>query len=359
MPIGLPNCRRSFAYSTASSSARWATPSASAATAVRTRGESSAPGSGSRAPSRSLPSGRGGALRRDDAVDAIEVGHESRDFDRPADLTLGDRRLLLGAERGQREHGGEVGAGVQAVAELLEQDRLFDESEPGAALVLRHGCAGPAKLDELGPRGRVPALVRVRDLRHALERQGVAQVRARTVAQLTLLLAECELHYRLLGRPSTRSAMTLRSTSDVPASIVFARLRSSWYRHSSSATAASGPISSSASAVSRWFDSDQRSFVTEPSGPGTPVCSSCASDRLFVSFSASTSIASRARRSASRPFVTPRERASATTRWSCASSAPTSENPSVARSWRSVVIATDQPAPISPSTFAAGTSTSP
>ena len=95
-------------------------------------------------------------------------------------------------------------------------------------MLLRHGRAEPAELGEIRPRGRVPALLRVRDLGHALQGQRVAQVVARAVAQLSLILAERELHHRLLGRPSTRSAMTLRRTSDVPASIVFARLRSSW-----------------------------------------------------------------------------------------------------------------------------------
>ena len=73
------------------------------------------------------------------------------------------------------------------------------------------------------------------------------------------------------GRPSTRSAMMLRSTSEVPASIVLPRLRSCWWFHQPSSRMPSGPSSSRASFVSRWFASDQRSFTAEPSGPGMPV----------------------------------------------------------------------------------------
>ena len=44
-----------------------------------------------------------------------------------------------------------------------------------------------------------------------------------------LFFGESEIHYRLLGRPRTRSETMLRSTSDVPASIVLPRLRSCEY----------------------------------------------------------------------------------------------------------------------------------
>src|SRR5437867_5095239 len=50
---------------------------------------------------------------------------------------------------------------------------------------------------------------------------------------------------RLRGRPSTRSARMLRSTSEVPASIVFARERRNWYFHpSASPTCPAGPAMS-------------------------------------------------------------------------------------------------------------------
>jgi hypothetical protein len=50
----------------------------------------------------------------------------------------------------------------------------------------------------------------------------------RFAPEQVLLLGEGELHQRLLGRPSTRSAMMLRRISEVPASIVFPRERSCW-----------------------------------------------------------------------------------------------------------------------------------
>ena len=65
--------------------------------------------------------------------------------------------------------------------------------------------------------------------------------------------------------------MMLRNTSEVPASIVLPRLRSCWWFHQPSSRIPSGPRSSRASLVRRWFASDQRSFTPEPSGPGTPV----------------------------------------------------------------------------------------
>ena len=51
---------------------------------------------------------------------------------------------------------------------------------------------------------------------------------SRSALQLELLVGEREIHQRLLGSPSTRSATMLRKTSDVPASIVLPRLRSCW-----------------------------------------------------------------------------------------------------------------------------------
>ena len=48
------------------------------------------------------------------------------------------------------------------------------------------------------------------------------------IAQQLLILGEGELHQRLRGRPSTRSAMMFRRISLVPASIVLPRLRNCW-----------------------------------------------------------------------------------------------------------------------------------
>ena len=71
---------------------------------------------------------------------------------------------------------------------------------------------GPAELGELVPR-------RLR---------GRGEERARLLAERVLLGCEGGIHQRDLGNPSTRSATMLRSISEVPASIVFPRLRSCW-----------------------------------------------------------------------------------------------------------------------------------
>ena len=98
----------------------------------------------------------------------------------------------------------------ERTAHLLEQDRLLEEAEAGAAVRLGDRDPGPAELGELCHDG-----------------SGCAARNARAcVAELLLLGREGEVHQRDLGRPSTRSAMMLRRISDVPASIVLPRLRS-------------------------------------------------------------------------------------------------------------------------------------
>src|SRR6185369_7599229 len=129
--------------------------------------------------------------------------------------------------------------------------------------------ADPAERCELLHRGR-----RVR-----------LEERACLAAQVVLFRAEREIHQRLLGSPSTRSATMLRRISLVPASIVLPRERSCWYCQYPSAypppsvSCACEPRISSASFVSRWLFSDQTSFDAEPSGPGTPVFVSDVSER--------------------------------------------------------------------------------
>src|SRR5215471_505954 len=152
----------------------------------------------------------------------------------------------------------EIRAGIADVAHLLQEQRLLDEPEPGG------GDVCPTHLLELAP-----AIVLL--LPVAVEREAVGQPGARLLLQFHLLFREREVHQRLLGRPSTRSATMLRSTSDVPASIVLPRLRSCWWFHQPSSRIPFGPRTSRASLVRRWFASDQRSFTPDPSGPGTPV----------------------------------------------------------------------------------------
>src|SRR5207249_3281627 len=112
----------------------------------------------------------------------------------------------------------EIGPGVAGVAELLEQQRLLDEAE------LRLRDVEPTQLGELAPAivFRLPV---------AVEGETVGEPRARVLLERELFAVECEVHQRLRARPRTRSAMMLRSTSDVPASIVLPRLRSCWWFH--------------------------------------------------------------------------------------------------------------------------------
>src|SRR5262249_15160431 len=171
-----------------------------------------------------------------------------------------------GAVIREASHVLEERARIERVPELLEQQRLLDEAE------IRRRDVGPAELFELRP-----AVVLV--LPVAVERELVPEPRARRALQLDLVVVQREIHQRLFGRPRTRSATMLRRTSDVPASIVLPRERSCWWFHQPSSRIPSGPRSSRASFVRRWFASDQRSFTPEPSGPGMPVRSSVPSER--------------------------------------------------------------------------------
>src|SRR3954463_9807413 len=131
----------------------------------------------------------------------------------------------------------EVEARVADVPHLLEQQRLLDEAEP------RVGDVEPAELLQLAP-----AIVLC--LPVAVEREAVGEPRVRRLLQLELVLRKREIHQRDLGRPRMRSAMMLRKTSDVPASIVLPRLRSCWWFHQPSSRIPSAPRSSRASFVS-------------------------------------------------------------------------------------------------------------
>ena len=87
-----------------------------------------------------------------DARRGVEVGDERAGRERPARLSLGD--LGLEVRRQGREHHGH-GRPVRRVRErpphLLEQDRLLEEAEAGAAVLLGDRDAGPAELGELLP----------------------------------------------------------------------------------------------------------------------------------------------------------------------------------------------------------------
>src|SRR5581483_11754079 len=102
--------------------------------------------------------------------------------------------------------------------ELLEQQRFLDEAEPGLRDV------EPAELGQVAPAVLAGHPV-------AVEREAVGQPGVRLLLQLELVLVQREVHQRLRGSPRTRSATMLRSTSEVPASIVLPRLRSCWWFH--------------------------------------------------------------------------------------------------------------------------------
>src|SRR5205807_4780100 len=164
----------------------------------------------------------------------LEVRHEAVDLDRPHIVA----RLCGDLVQDERPV-------VEDAAELLEQHCSVEEVE-----ILRLEDPDPAELGELGHRRR-----RIR-----------LEERARLAAQVFLFRTEREIHHRLLGSPSTRSATMLRRISLVPASIVLPRERSCWYCQYPSAypppsvSCACEPRISSASLVRRWLFSDQTSF---------------------------------------------------------------------------------------------------
>ena len=88
-----------------------------------------------------------------DALGGVEVGDERAERERPARLARRDCRSLLRRERGQRQPDRrEVRTAVERAAELLEEHRLLEEGEAGAAVLLRDGHACPAELRQLRPR---------------------------------------------------------------------------------------------------------------------------------------------------------------------------------------------------------------
>src|SRR5215203_6208047 len=159
---------------------------------------------------------------------------------------VGERAGKLGLDEGVGELVGDGLVHADLPSELLPVLRVLDrevecllpdadrlERERRQALVLR-----PVLVEERLPHAGAPALLEEdgfvdeaqlgrADLvaRPAPVREGVA----RLAAEELLLFGEGELHQRLLGRPSTRSAMMFRRISEVPASIVLPRLRSCWW----------------------------------------------------------------------------------------------------------------------------------
>ncbi len=62
-------------------------------------------------------------------------------------------RSSEGSAGSVRPDGREVGAAVERPPQLLEENGLLEERQPGAAVLLRDGHARPAELGELRPGG--------------------------------------------------------------------------------------------------------------------------------------------------------------------------------------------------------------
>ncbi len=114
-----------------------------------------------------------------DSRGGVEVGDERAARERPARLAAGHLGLQVARERGQHDGDRRPERRVrQGAPHLLEQDRLLEEAEPGASVLLRYRDPGPAELRELLP-GRL----------FVGRQEG-----SRLGAQLLLLRRECEVH---------------------------------------------------------------------------------------------------------------------------------------------------------------------
>ena len=116
-----------------------------------------------------------------DVLGRVEIRDERPERERPARLARRDRSAVLGRERRKRHPDRrEVRAAVERASELLEENGLLEEGEPGAAVLLRDRDAGPAELGDLRP-GRL---------------RGRGEELARLLAKRLLLGCEGEVHQR-------------------------------------------------------------------------------------------------------------------------------------------------------------------
>ena len=136
------------------------------------------------------------------------------------------RLLLVGAGQPDRlggEHGAAPRPRRHPRAQRPRDDLGLDQAEPEPLELLGHGDGEPALLARgLPQRGRVAVAVGVLDdPADGGQVEALGEVAAHGGAELLLVFGECEEHpgpYR--GRPSTRSAVTLRWTWLEPPQIV-------------------------------------------------------------------------------------------------------------------------------------------
>src|SRR5207244_1912578 len=161
LPIGRPNCTRSFAYSTAMSIARDAPPSISAAVHAAPR---AAPG---------------------DAADRVAAGQP-----------LGPVVAPRPRQRAQREQRRQERRRRDVTPDLLDQHRHLDGAESQTTAVVRHLDRRPSLLDHRLPEPVVDPAAGIDDGADARRgRQAVEQL-ARAVTQRELVVRQLEIHAR-------------------------------------------------------------------------------------------------------------------------------------------------------------------
>ncbi len=154
-----------------------------------------------------------GAVELAGMVDDHVDGVGPRDQDVPA----ADAHVGASEERTAERGGLDDRFGERAPARLLEDQYEVDHREPEPAVRFGREHADDAHLRELVPQtGNPTGLVRPRGA-YVCGRALLVEELAYRVAERDLVLGERESHRQRLGSPSTRSAITLRWISFVPA----------------------------------------------------------------------------------------------------------------------------------------------
>src|SRR3989442_737954 len=216
--MGRPPCTRVFAYSTASSSTRWAAPTISAVRA-------SAPAC--RAPRRAADE-----PRRSSALTAAPSNATSKSFSGP--MTPSGHRAMPRRSAGTRRgcvspppRAGAASAPAPRAAHRLDEQDDVEQRALAAAELGRNQQPLPAELRHAPPQGVVHASRIERHALHPLGRTVLLQEVARGGDEQLLGGRGTKVHQAFLGsagRPRTRTATVVRSTSAVPPAIVWPRL---------------------------------------------------------------------------------------------------------------------------------------